>query len=101
MKRDLRGSLAAKCVAIFLLILTTAGAVGGCAIVLMQSYGYGTAGSFQEDQLCLDEMVQAERVALDKTVEPDYYSGYELNNFYPDFSALIYDGEPDSENLAG
>lgn len=101
MKRDLRGSLAAKCVAIFLLILTTAGAVGGYAIVLMQSYGYGTAGSFQEDQLCLDEMVQAERVALDKTVEPDYYSGYELNNFYPDFSALIYDGEPDSENLAG
>lgn len=101
MKRDLRGSLAAKCAAILLLFLTAVGAAGGCVIVFVQSCGYGTESSFEEDQLCLDEMVSAERMALDLVLEPEAYSTYQLHNYYPEFSALIYDGEPSGDTLTG
>ena len=101
MKHDLRGSLAAKCAAVFLLAFTFSGALAGCVIVFFQSYGYGVQDSFTEDPLFLSDVTAAMGMALDKTLEPDSYSEYRLNAYFTGFSALIYDGEPTEENFVG
>ncbi len=101
MKHDLRGSLAAKCTAVFLLAFTFAGALASCVIVFFQSYGYGVQDNFMEDPLFLSDVTAAMGMAVAHTVESDSYFEYQLSAYFTGFSALIYDGEPTEENFVG
>jgi len=100
MKRDLRTSLAAKCTAVILLLVISAGAAAGSLFVVLRSCAYGAGRSFQEDLLCQEPMENAMYNALRDVTHDERASRVQLER-YGGFSAQIYDGEPAAENLVG
>ncbi|MDE7243070.1 MAG: hypothetical protein K2O18_03705, partial [Oscillospiraceae bacterium] len=93
-KRDLRGSLAAKCAAIFLLLFCAGLTLLSAGVVIAQSYGYGVYSSFAEDPLLLEEMHHAMYYALNQALEPSGSRANTLHERYNGFSAQIFDGDP-------
>ena len=96
-KKDLRQSLAAKCLAILLFFAAAAGAVVGTCAVAYISCGYGTAGSFQDDPLCKTAMEDVMELALCYAISEnenyDYYhwsAEFELERA-GGFSAQVFD----------
>ena len=103
---DLRTSLAAKCTAVFLLVLLCAGAALGTFAVAMLSCGYGASDTFGEDLLCREPMEDLAYDALfavldssDSYHSPYYYHAQleRAGGIY----AQVYDGDPASGALVG
>lgn len=99
MRRDVRASLLAKCIAIFLLVVSTSGAAAGTAAVVSFSAGYGTAATYYEDPLFLEQLKSGIRQAGSLVVYND--SSYYVTERYPELSVQVYDGEPSEETLVG
>ena len=103
-KVDLRTSLAAKCTAVFLLVMVCVGAALGTFAVSMLSCGYGVSNTFEEDLLCREPMEDALYNALLSVLEtPDGYSPYYLAQLERagGVYAQVYDGDPSADALLG
>ena len=103
---DLRTSLAAKCTAVFLLVLLCAGAALGTFAVAMLSCGYGASDTFGEDLLCREPMEDLAYDALFAVLDssdsyhPPYYYHAQLERAGGIY-AQVYDGDPASGALVG
>lgn len=105
-KVDLRTSLAAKCAAVLLLVVSCAGAALGTFAVAMLSCGYGVSETFGEDLLCREPMEALAYNALFAVM--DSSDSYHTPYYYQaqleragGIHAQVYSGDPAPENLVG
>ena len=109
MKRDIRGYLVIKILAIVLLVLTSVGAaLSTCGLALLsQGYGVIGQGSFYDDPLCMiplnDAMDNALYYHTERDAESGAYYHYErkLERHYQGFACKIYAGDPADGVLFG
>ncbi len=95
MKTDLRANIWAKCAAVVLSLALVLGCAAGCLAMALLANGYGTADSYEADQLFKEPMQQAMYRVYDILGGA---SDYELRS-YDGFSARVYVGDPADGNV--
>lgn len=90
---SIRNSLLTKVLAILLFLACGGGAILGALGLVGLDQGYGSIGNtFYDDPLFIRPMEDAMHKALWLYTEEDYYYDYQLQESFPGFACLIYDG---------